>query len=86
MAREHPQSGGGCHSTSLNACNGVVGETPRHQDSDSPDVRIMADESPGDELELSNSAPDVGNDICSCIEQVRLKNLTTLWDQMLRPR
>ena len=44
----------------LNAGNGVVGETPRNQESD---VRTVADNSPGNEFELSNSAPDVGNDI-----------------------
>ena len=43
VAREHPQSEGGCHSTSLNAGNGVVGETPRHQESD---MRTVADNSP----------------------------------------
>ena len=64
MTREHPQSEGGCHSTLLNAGNGVVGETPRHQNS--PDICAVADTSPGDEFGLTNSAPDVGNDISSC--------------------
>ena len=64
MAREHPQSEGGYHSISLKAVKGVVGETPRHQESD---VRTVADNSPGDEFELSNSAPDIGNDISSCL-------------------
>ena len=72
MAREHLQSEGGCHSTSLNASNVIIGETPRYQESDSPDVRAIADKSPGGEFELSNSAPDVGNDIGSCIEQVKI--------------
>ena len=31
VAREHPQSEGGCHSTSLNVGNGVVGKTTRYQ-------------------------------------------------------
>ena len=75
MAREHPQSEGGCHSTSLNAGNGVVGETPRHQESD---MRTVADNSPGDESELSNSAPDVGNDISSCLEYAKIDNANHL--------
>ena len=54
---------------SLNAGNGVVGETPRNQESD---VRTVADNSPGNEFELSNSAPDVGNDISSCIEHAKV--------------
>ena len=33
----------------------------------------MADKSPGDEFELSKSTPDVGNDIGSCMEQVRVE-------------
>ena len=64
MAREHPQSEDGCHSTSLNAGNGVVSDMPRHQESG---VCTVADNSPGDEFELSNSAPDIGNDISSCL-------------------
>ena len=64
VAREHPQSEDGCHSTSLNAGNGVVSDMPRHQESD---VCTVADNSPGDEFELSNSAPDIGNDISSCL-------------------
>ena len=47
VAREHPQIEGGCHST--DAGNGVVSETPRPQESD---VRIVADNSPGDEFEF----------------------------------
>ena len=31
-------------------------------------MRTVADNSPGDEFELSNSAPDVGNDMSSCLE------------------
>ena len=31
VAREHPQSEGGCHSTSLNVGNDIVGETLVHQ-------------------------------------------------------
>ena len=34
-------------------------------------MRTMADNSPGDEFELSNSAPDVGNDIRSCLEYAK---------------
>ena len=64
VAREHSQGEGGYHSTSLNVGNGVVGETSKHQESD---VCTMADNSPGDEFELSNSAPDIGNDISSCL-------------------
>ena len=63
MACEHPLSEGGCNSTSLNVGNDIVGETPRHQESD---VCKVEDNSPGDEFELSNSALDVGNDISSC--------------------
>ena len=33
----------------------------------------MADNSPGDEFELSNSAPDVGNDISSCLEHPKVE-------------
>ena len=73
MARKHPQSDGGCDSTSLNASNGIVGETPKHQESDSLDVSAVADKSPGDEFEFSSSAPDVGNGIGSCIKQVKVK-------------
>ena len=32
----------------------------------------MADNSPGDEFELSNSAPDVSNDISSCLEYAKV--------------
>ena len=34
-------------------------------------MRTVADISPGDEFELSNSAPDVGNDISSCLEYAK---------------
>ena len=40
MAREHLQSEGGCNSTSLNAGNDIVGETPRHQERGFPDVCV----------------------------------------------
>ena len=65
MARDHPQSEDGCHSISLNAGKDVDGETPRHQESD---VRTVTDSSQGDEFELSDSAPDVADDISSCLE------------------
>ena len=68
MALEYPQSETGCHTTTLNAGNGVVCETPRHQESD---VRTVADNSPVDEYELRNSAPDVSNDISSCLEYAK---------------
>ena len=32
VAREHPQSEGGCHSTSLNVGNDIVSEMPQHQE------------------------------------------------------
>ena len=73
MAREHPQGEGGCHSTSQNAGNSVVGEAPRHQESDTPDVCAVEDKSSSDEFELSNSAPDFGNDIRSCIEHANVE-------------
>ena len=69
MAREHPQSEGGCNSTSLNTGNGVVGETPRHQEYD---VRKVADNSPGKGFQSSNSALDVGNDIDFCLEYAKV--------------
>ena len=51
VARINPQSEGDCNSTSLMAVIKIVGEKPRHQESDFPDVRAVADKSPGDELE-----------------------------------
>ena len=51
VVRKHPQSEGGCNSTSLYAGNGIVGETPGSQESDFPDICPVADKSPGDELE-----------------------------------
>ena len=81
MAREHKQSDGGCNSASRNVGNGVVGERPRHQESD---VRTVADSSSGDKFELSNSAPDVGNDISSCLEYAKADKANDL-DQMVRP-
>ena len=71
VAREHPQSKGGCHSISLNAGNGIVGETFRHRESDSPDVRAVVDKSPGNAFQFSYSAPDVGNDISSRLEYAK---------------
>ena len=71
VAREHPQSEGSSHSTSLNTGNGVVVETTRYQDSDSPDICAVVDNSLGNEFELSKSAPDVGNDIISCLEYAK---------------
>ena len=75
VAREHSQGEGGYHSTSLNVGNGVVGETSKHQESD---VCTMADNSPGDEFELSNSATDVGNDISSCLEHAKVEKANHL--------
>ena len=69
VAHEHPQSEGGCHSISLNAGKGFVGETPRHQASD---VGTVANNSPGDEFESINSAPDAGNNISSCFEHAKV--------------
>ena len=45
----------------------------RNQDLGSPDARAVAIISQGDEFELSNSAPDVINDIVSCIEQIKVE-------------
>ena len=42
------------------------------------DVRTVADISPGDEFELSNSAPAVGNDISSCLEYAKADNANDL--------
>ena len=81
VASKHSRSEGGCNGTSLNDGNGIVGETPKHQESDSPDVRGMADMSPGDEFDLSNSVPYVGNDISSCIERAKVEKSNRLVGQ-----
>ena len=86
VAREHPQSEGGCNSTSLNVGNDIVGETPRHREQGSSDACAVADNSLAEEFELSDSALYVGNNIGSCIEQAKVKNIITLWDQMFLPR
>ena len=52
----------------MNAVNGLVGEMPRHQESDMPTV---ADNLPGYEFEMSNTAPDVGNHISCCLEYAK---------------
>ena len=78
VTRAHPQSEGGCHSTSLNATNGIAGETPRNQESTSPDICVLAESSPGDEFELRNVAPDVGDDIVSGIEQIEVEDIINL--------
>ena len=46
----------------------------------------MADNSPGDDFEFSNSTQDVSNGIGSCIEQAKAENIITFRDQMFRPR
>ena len=46
VARNHPQSEGGCNSISLNVGSDTFGESPRHQGLDSPDVREVTDNSP----------------------------------------
>ena len=75
VAREHPQIEDGCNSTSLNVCNGIVGETHRHQEYD---VLTVADNLPNDKFELCNFAPDVVNEISSCIEHAKFDQANQL--------
>ena len=62
---------------SLNA-KSIVGLEPRHPGLNPDDVCGVARNSLGDLFELSNSSPDVGNDISSRIEQIKDDSISTL--------
>ena len=69
MAREKPQSGVGCISTSLNVGNDIVGNKPRHPELDSVDVGAVARINQLSDVGRIGTSLDVGNDIGSRIEQ-----------------
>ena len=60
---EHPQSEYGCHSTSLNVGNDIVGETPQHQERGSSEACAVAREHPQGEGGCHSTSLNVGNDI-----------------------
>ena len=62
---------------SLNA-ESIVGLEPRHPGLNPDDVCGVARNPLGDLFELSNSSPDVGNDISSRIEQIKDDGISTL--------
>ena len=56
----------------------IVGLAPRHPGLNTDDVCGVARNPLGDLFELSNSSPDVGNDISSRIEQIKDDSISTL--------
>ena len=73
MARENPQSGVGCNSTSPNVSKDIVGNKPRHPELDSVDVCEVARTNPLSDVGRIGTSLDVGNDIGSRLEQVEVK-------------
>ena len=63
MSRKHPQSEGGCNSTSLNVGNDIVGETPRHHERGSSDACAVAREHPQSEGCCHSTSLNTGNGV-----------------------